>query len=94
MAEEMELALRTPLNTIIGYSELLLEDADDINIDNFASDINKIKSSGRLLETELKNIISFDSANVGSLENQNLNKGNLSLVQDVLDSIVPIDKNR
>ena len=24
MAEEMELALRTPLNTIIGYSELLL----------------------------------------------------------------------
>ena len=93
MAEEMELALRTPLNTIIGYSELLLEDADDINIDNFASDINKIKSSGRLLETELKNIIGFDSASVGSLENQNLNQGNLSLVQDVLDSIVPIDKN-
>ena len=93
MAEEMELALRTPLNTIIGYSELLLEDADDINIDNFSSDINKIKSSGRLLETELKNIIGFDSTNVGSLENQNLNQGNLSLVQDVLDSIVPIDKN-
>ena len=47
MAEEMELALRTPLNTIIGYSELLLEDTNDIKIDNFSSDINKIKSSGR-----------------------------------------------
>ena len=93
MAEEMELALRTPLNTIIGYSELLLEDADDIKIDNFSSDINKIKSSGRLLETELKNIIGFDSTKVGSLENQNLNQGNLLLVQYVLDSIVPIDKN-
>ena len=42
IAEEMELALRTPLNTIIGYSELLLEDTDDIKIDNFSSDINKI----------------------------------------------------
>ena len=40
MAEEMELALRTPLNTIIGYSELLLEDADNVKIDNFSSDIN------------------------------------------------------
>ena len=42
IAEEMEIALRTPLNTIIGYSELLLEDSDSIDIDNFVSDINKI----------------------------------------------------
>ena len=41
IAEEMELALRTPLNTIIGYSELLLEDSDSIDIDNFISDITR-----------------------------------------------------
>ena len=58
MAEEMELALRTPLNTIIGYSELLLEDADEIKIDNFSSDINKIKSYGvkKALIYDLKNV--------------------------------------
>ena len=93
MAEEMELALRTPLNTIIGYSELLLDDADNVKIDNFSSDINKITSSGRLLENELKNIIGFDSKNIDGLKNQNLNQENLSMVRDVLDSIVPIDKN-
>ena len=50
IAEEMEMALRTPLNTIIGYSELLLEEGDKIEIDNFISDINKITESGRMLE--------------------------------------------
>ena len=51
----MEMALRTPLNTIIGYSELLLEDSDSVvDIDNFVSDINKITESGRMLEKELE----------------------------------------
>ena len=64
IAEEMEMALRTPLNTIIGYSELLLEDSDSIDIDNFVSDINKITESGRMLEKELSSIIEFDSDDV------------------------------
>ena len=64
IAEEMERALRTPLNTIIGYSELLLEESDKIEIDNFISDINKITESGRMLEKELSSIIEFDSENI------------------------------
>ena len=36
IAEEMEMALRTPLNTIIGYSELLLEDSDNIDISHLS----------------------------------------------------------
>ena len=64
IAEEMEIALRTPLNTIIGYSELLLEEGDKIEIDNFISDINKITKSGKMLEKELSSIIEFDSENI------------------------------
>jgi len=92
MAEEMEIALRTPLNTIIGYSELLIEESEDVPIDNFKTDIDKITRSGRLLEEELKSIITFDSKNIKEIRDQNLNYGNLSMVQDVLHSIIPLDK--
>ena len=87
IAEEMEMALRTPLNTIIGYSELLLEDSDSIDINNFVSDINKITESGRMLEKELSSIIEFNSDDVKVIRKQNLNQGNMSMVKDVLESI-------
>ena len=93
IAKEMEIALRTPLNTIIGYSELLLEEGDKIEIDNFISDINKITKSGKMLEKELSSIIEFDSENIIGIREQNLNQGNLSMVKDVLESIDPIDQN-
>jgi signal transduction histidine kinase len=51
IAEEMEIALRTPLNTIIGYSELLLEESDKVDIDNFVSDISKITESKLSIST-------------------------------------------
>ena len=91
IAEEMEMALRTPLNTIIGYSELLLEDSDNVPIDNFVSDINKITESGRMLEKELSSIIKFNSDDVKGIRKQSLNLGNMSMVKDVMDSINPID---
>ena len=38
--------LRTPLNAIIGYSELLLEDAEDDGLEDMAEDLKKITDSG------------------------------------------------
>ena len=61
LAKETEILIREPLNTIIGYSELLIEDNADIEIDNFQSDISRISDSGKLLEQELGNIIKFST---------------------------------
>ena len=93
IAEEMEVALRTPLNTIIGYSELLLEESDKVDIDNFVSDISKITESGKMLEKELSSITLFDSDDIKGIRKQNLNQGNLSMVKDVLDSINPLGED-
>jgi adenylate cyclase len=41
--------LRTPLNAIIGYSEMLLEDADDAGLADFASDLHQILTAGHQL---------------------------------------------
>jgi adenylate cyclase len=41
--------LRTPLNAIIGYSEMLLGDADDLGLADYVSDLNQILSGGHQL---------------------------------------------
>jgi adenylate cyclase len=41
--------LRTPLNAIIGYSEMLLEDADDAASADFAADLKQVLAAGRQL---------------------------------------------
>ncbi len=41
--------LRTPLNAIIGYSEMLLGDADDQGVAAYVSDLNQILSAGHQL---------------------------------------------
>ncbi len=41
--------LRTPLNAIIGYSEMLLGDADDPGLAAYVSDLNQILSAGHQL---------------------------------------------
>jgi adenylate cyclase len=41
--------LRTPLNAIIGYSEILLGDADDMGLADYVPDLNQILSAGHQL---------------------------------------------
>ncbi len=39
--------LRTPLNAIIGFSEMLIEEAEDEQIEGFTADLKKIHASGK-----------------------------------------------
>jgi DNA-binding response OmpR family regulator len=52
--------LRTPLNHIIGYSEMLLEEADENHLESFAADLRKIHAAGKQLLAEINEL--FDSA--------------------------------
>ena len=52
--------LRTPLNHIIGYSEMLLEDSDENRLESFADDLRKIHAAGKQLLTEINEL--FESA--------------------------------
>ena len=45
IGRKMEISLRTPINTVIGYSEMLQEDADDIELDTFSEDLEKIEDA-------------------------------------------------
>ncbi len=49
--------LRTPLNAIIGYSEMLLEDADDAGQTEFASDLHQVLTAGRDLLSVVNDLL-------------------------------------
>ena len=47
--------LRTPLNAILGYSEILIEDGDEVTIENFVSNITKIHDIASQLLSRIDN---------------------------------------
>src|SRR5205085_3509806 len=52
--------VRTPLNQVIGYAEMLQEQAKDLGHDSFASDLQKVHTAGRrLLDLILENFNSI-----------------------------------
>ena len=48
---------RTPLNAIIGYSELLAEDAEDEGLESMLKDLKKINDSGKHLLSLINDIL-------------------------------------
>ncbi len=50
--------LRTPINAIVGYSEMLLEDADGFN-ERFIADLHKVHKSGNRLLVLIDDIVDF-----------------------------------
>lgn len=71
MASTLRHDLRTPLNHIIGYCELLLEEADDRRLGAFVPDLQRIHSAGKRLLAVINDL--FDPAKASSLlSNQSL----------------------
>ena len=85
--------LRTPLNAIIGYSEMLIEDAEDENED-FIPDLDKINSSGKHLLGLINDILDLSKVESGKMElfieDFNLEK----ILNEVVSTITPlVEKN-
>ncbi len=65
---KMSHELRTPLNPIIGYSELLLEEAEDLADEEFVEDLSKIKGAGRHLLGLINDILDISKMEEGHME--------------------------
>ena len=60
--------LRTPLNAIIGYSEMLVEEANDELESAAISDLNRIVNSGRHLLALINEILDLSKIEAGKME--------------------------
>jgi len=65
---KMSHELRTPLNAIIGYSEMLIEEADDDGLNTYSDDLNKINSSGEHLLTLINDILDLSKIEAGKMD--------------------------
>lgn len=82
--------LRTPLNAIIGYSEMLIEEAEDLEPQEFVPDLEKIQRSGKLLLALINDLLDLSKIEAGKmdlyLETFNVNE----LIEGIIATVNPL----
>jgi len=87
--------LRTPLNAIIGYSELLIDDANDNENIIYVPDLEKIQTAGKHLLGLINDILDLSKIEVGKVELFIEEFDVTNLLDDVSNTIKPlVEKNR
>jgi len=59
--------LRTPMNAIIGYSEMLMEEFDEMETDEVVADLNKIHGAGRHLLALINDVLDISKIESGKM---------------------------
>ena len=89
--------LRTPLNAIIGYSEMLIEEAEESALASFVPDLQKVRSAGKHLLGLISDILDLSKIEAGKmdvfLEDFDVS-AMLSDVQSVVEPLVAKNANR
>jgi len=60
--------LRTPMNAILGYSEMLMEEAEDLEQDGFTLDLEKINQAGKHLLSLINDVLDLSKIESGKIE--------------------------
>jgi signal transduction histidine kinase/CheY-like chemotaxis protein len=86
--------LRTPLNAIIGYSEMLEEDAQASGQNEFVSDLQKIRSSGKHLLGLINDVLDLSKVEAGKMKLFLETFDVANLVEEVMATATPlVEKN-
>ena len=60
--------LRTPLNAIIGYSEMLQEEAEDLNVTRMIPDLQRVHLAGKHLLALINDVLDLSKIEAGKME--------------------------
>ncbi len=86
--------LRTPLNAILGYSEMLEEEAQDLELTNFTDDLGRINAAGRHLLALINDILDLSKIEAGKMDLFVEEFSLSSLIEDVTNVATPLmEKN-
>jgi signal transduction histidine kinase/ActR/RegA family two-component response regulator len=84
--------LRTPLNAIIGYSELLLEEAEDEGAASMVEDLRKVREAGTHLVALVTNVLDLSKVEAGKMELDVSEVRIDEIVESVMASTLPLAK--
>ncbi|GEM_PF-1276695 len=79
--------LRTPLNAIIGYSEMLIEDAEDLGYREQLGDLTKIQSAGKHLLDLISDVLDISKIEAGKMQVIPEMFSLRTLLQEVIDTM-------
>jgi PAS domain S-box-containing protein len=86
--------LRTPLNAVIGYSEMLIEDAEEQGQEEFIPDLQKILEASRQLLSLINDVLDLSKIEAGKVEIYLETFDVMDLIQDVVSTVQPlVEKN-
>jgi signal transduction histidine kinase/CheY-like chemotaxis protein len=87
--------LRTPMNAIIGYSEMLMEDAEDAGDEQTIDDLGKIRTAGKHLLALINDVLDLSKIEAGKMTLTIEAFDLADLIESVVTTIQPlVDKNR
>jgi signal transduction histidine kinase len=90
---KMSHALRTPLNAVIGYSEILLEDADLSGDSQRAGDLSRISAAGKHLLSLVTDILDISRIEADQMELQISDFAVARLIEDVASTAAPLARS-
>jgi signal transduction histidine kinase len=84
--------LRTPMNAIIGYTELLLEETHEKNLVKIHNDLTKIESSAKILLQLINEVLDLSKIEAGKME-IHLDSFNIQeIIESAIHTIEPMLK--
>jgi signal transduction histidine kinase len=86
--------LRTPMNAILGYSEMLIEEAEDEGQDDFIPDLQKIHTAGKHLLGLINEILDLSKIEAGKMDLYLESFDVAGMMNDVASTLKPLmEKN-
>ena len=82
--------LRTPLNAIIGYSEMLEEEAADLDQKTFVPDLQKINGAGKHLMSLISNILDLSKIEAGKMDLYLEDFEIIPMIKEVIATVKPL----
>jgi signal transduction histidine kinase len=82
--------LRTPLNAIIGYSEMLIEEAEELEEPALIADLGRIRGAGRHLLTLINDVLDLSKIEAGKVSLYTEELDVAELVRDAEKTVVPL----
>jgi len=90
---KMSHELRTPLNAVIGYSQILLEDAEDEGDSESIADLNKIHTAGQHLLKLVNEVLDLSKIEAGKMELDLEETDLAALLVEIVEAVRPAAMN-
>jgi predicted ATPase/signal transduction histidine kinase/tRNA A-37 threonylcarbamoyl transferase component Bud32 len=87
---KMSHELRTPLNAILGYSDMIREEAEELNYEDILPDLHKIQTAGKHLLGIISNILDISKIEAAKIDLHLSEFAVTDLIAEVVMTIQPL----